>query len=180
MTNKAAFLQQLNTTNTSDMIDMLLHGACGRCSNFYWDWTGTKCHKNVNESSCEKGTVEYMDSEVGDNLQVKYQKKYIHCANYYQALILEQLAPLLFSSGVVNPDGKNCEYRCHGTCEYAICDQQPEVIQLQWMRYNHQSQEKPLTLPEYIHTVLVPKIEDISLRERVAAIAEMAILVANK
>ena len=50
-------------------------GKCKRCSNSYWDGNQELCHKNINDSSCELGLKEYLESDISENLQTKYKKK---------------------------------------------------------------------------------------------------------
>lgn len=61
---------------------VLGQGKCNRCSNCYWDGTQAKCHKNINESSCELGVKEYLESDITENLQRKYKKKRLTNVSY--------------------------------------------------------------------------------------------------
>lgn len=111
MTNKEVFIKNLNEANMSHFVDLIIGcGKCNRCSNFFWDGNYTGCHKNMNDSSCEEGIAQYMESRVGENLQVKYHKKYGTFRSYTHAMLGKQLAEILYQAGVVDLIEPPCEW----------------------------------------------------------------------
>lgn len=111
-TNREAFMERLQKADTEEFVRLITcYGKCGRCSNDYWDGNYTGCHQNKNESSCEEGIAEFMEANVGENLQVKYGKKYSAFNSYNQASIARHLAEVLFQAGIVEKMEPPCE-RC--------------------------------------------------------------------
>lgn len=112
-TNREKFIEKLKTADTESFINLITGcGKCARCSNSFWDGNCTGCHKNINNSSCEEGMAQYMESRVGENLQVKYHKKYGAFRSYSHAALGRQLADILFQAGVVDKLEPPCTSWC--------------------------------------------------------------------
>lgn len=110
-TNREVFMEKLQESSIEDFIHLTTGGGkCLRCSNYFWDGNYTGCHKNINDSSCEAGIAEYLESEVGTNLQVKYNKKYGAFRSYSPAMVGKMLAEVLFQAGVVAKLEPPCEW----------------------------------------------------------------------
>lgn len=115
-TNREVFMERLQKADTEDFVNFIAYGKCMRCSNNYWDGNYTGCHQDKNESSCKKGIVEFMDAHVGENIQVKYGKKYSAFNSYNQASLARHLATVLFQAGVVEKMESSCSI-----CKAADC-----------------------------------------------------------
>ena len=82
-TNRELFMEKLQDADMKEFVELITcYGKCTRCSNNYWDGNYTGCHENKNESSCEEGIAEFMEARPGENLQVKYGKKYSAFCSY--------------------------------------------------------------------------------------------------
>lgn len=109
-TNRELFMEKLQDADMKKFVELITcHGKCTRCSNNYWDGNYTGCHENKNESSCEEGIAEFMEARPGENLQVKYSKKYSAFCSYTQASLAKHLAVILFQTGVVEKLEPPCE-----------------------------------------------------------------------
>lgn len=118
-TNRELFLKELEEADMDYFVRLITgYNKCARCSNFYWDGNYTECHKDKNNSSCEEGIAQHMKSKVGENLQVKYHKKYSAFRSYFHAMLGKQLANILFQSDVVDKLEPTCEY-----CESSECSE---------------------------------------------------------
>lgn len=74
MTGEEKFWEDLQKKKAIDI--MQFDGRhCKYCSNNYWDGNQARCHKNINHSSCEQGYKEYLESDISENLQKKYNKQ---------------------------------------------------------------------------------------------------------
>ena len=61
MKNNQKILNDLDINSLGDML--LGRKKCSCCSNGYWDGGQPRCHKNINNSSCEEGVREYLKGE---------------------------------------------------------------------------------------------------------------------
>lgn len=181
-TNREAFMEELQNADTNRLVELTTgYGRCHRCSNYFWDGNQGECHKNINESSCEKGMAEWFDANVGENLQIKYKKKSWKFHNYTQASYARMLADLLYSCGLVEKTDNKCNYCRKKECVMStICSS--SWINIRNMASNYaKSLTKDLD-PRYeeytinnirrkyedefvfIEEVLLPKIEDLEVR----------------
>ncbi len=160
-TNRDLFIEKLSKSETAQII-RIMNGAgkCTRCSNHYWDWNLRKCHKNINDSDCEQGQAEYLDSYPEENLQKKYHKKYFRCKNSQHAELLQKIAGILFNSGVVVMEKKKLEEEdlfcrfCTKQCQVADCEKMAQIINT---IYRKDEEHNHLPLQEYLKQVLIPK-----------------------
>lgn len=122
-TNREVFMEKLQDSNIETFVYMITSGGkCTRCSNHYWDGNVSKCHQNINNSSCDKGIAEYMEARSGENAQVKYNKKYSTFCSYSHAMLGKELATVLYQAGVVDKLEPPCEWCGPDKDECINCD----------------------------------------------------------
>lgn len=92
-------------------------GRCKRCSNSYWDGNQELCHRNINDSSCELGLKEYLESDIGENLQIKYKKKRFTDIKY-EDWIKEDICESRNCEWCSSKPFDNEKHECHG-CVFA-------------------------------------------------------------
>lgn len=160
-TNRDLFIEKLSKSDTTQIARIINgEGKCTRCSNHYWDWNQNKCHKNINDSNCEQGQAEYLDSYPGENLQKKYHKKYFNCKNSQHAELLQKIEGILFASGVMVAEKEKLEEEdlfcrfCMKQCPTADCEKMAQIINT---IHRHDSDYSGLPLQEYLKQVLIPK-----------------------
>lgn len=110
MTNREMFLEKLKSVDMHDFVNFIIgYGKCTRCSNYYWDGIHGECHKNLNNSTCEEGIAQFMESKVGENLQNKYHKVYSGFRSYFHAALGQQLVTILFKANIVDKTEDICK-----------------------------------------------------------------------
>lgn len=88
MTN-LEMLKQIN--DPAEFSRILNYGKCRRCSNYYREKNRPDyCHSTINESDCETGIKEWLESEPEHNLQAKYNKQYNHFASTKDGVLYHQ------------------------------------------------------------------------------------------
>lgn len=181
-TNKAIFLEELSAcTDSQTFVDMISSGKCSHCSNHYWDMGQSKCHKNINESSCEKGQAEYFESSPEEDLQIKYRKKYWSCENVEDAYNKLNLIRTLHKAGVI--EKAECCQRCLNKESFRSCEAcDITVNQLQRM-YGSEIRRQDVERSKYpfkrfLQDKIIPAIKDEKLRKE--AVAHMKICYPEK
>lgn len=102
-TNRDLLMEQLQNASTEDFISLSWYGKCSRCSNNFWDGNQDRCHVNINESSCELGYKEWLESYPEENLQEKYHKKYWCFKDCISAHLGKELVDILYISKAIAP-----------------------------------------------------------------------------
>lgn len=117
MTNKELFLIRLQNSSTEEFVRLTsLWGKCSRCSNYFWDGNQTHCHKNINESSCEKGYAEWLDARPDEDLQKKYNKRYFYFRDRVSAFLGKGIMDILYTYNAVTPPADYGEKKCLDGC----------------------------------------------------------------
>lgn len=184
--NKDIFLEELQKADSSKFIGLInSRGKCWRCSNHFWDGSQSACHKNFNDSSCEEGQKEYFESYPGENLQLKYHKKYIYCKNYMDAVLKKELMVALYSSGQVEfAENSRCN-SCSDDCIEVMCFKQYQNLIDMHRRYAKAKYEtlktdseryllqQNFTFAVYLRDVFIPAISDDEIRGRAKQMFEL-------
>lgn len=153
-TNREIFMEKLEAADMSRFINMITGcGKCTRCSNSYWDGNASRCHKDANNSSCEEGISQYMESRVGEDLQLKYCKKYLIFRSHHHAMLGKYLATILFQEGIVDKSEPICE-----ACEINNCSKCENF----WRNIINMSDDyKKMLIKPYVKDYTVASIESI-------------------
>lgn len=161
-TNKDLLSEKLQTAATvDDFIKQSTNGSnqCARCSNNYWDGSQNSCHKNTNDSSCEQGYKEWLESYPGENLQVKYHKKYGCVKDPINAYFEKEITLLLYQSKAIT-----LPTRCENCYEKSKCHLTDCTMYYQHILNLHQeytrNSHKIKNVDSFIEQVLIPKIQD--------------------
>lgn len=173
-------MEQLQGATTEEFIALQCTGKCGRCSNYYWDGSVSKCHEGINESNCEKGYAEWLESYPGEDLQRKYNKQYWCVKNHTHAYFMREIMDHLYFSGIlISPleTETRCGH-CHGrkSCAGTECFMYYQHLLNEYKVHNEKlSEEKhaEISLTQYISDALVPQIADAETRGRIKQILEL-------
>lgn len=191
ITNREMFMENLANSSDEEFVDLITcKGKCTRCSNYYWDANNSGCHKNMNNSSCEKGIREFMESDIDENLQLKYAKRYIVFHNHEEATAGKMIAEILYRCGVVDKSDececRFCAYKDNDECiNKRICckaswinikimrDAYTKSLKSELPDFGHDYDkmmidEKYRDVLVYIEDVLVPKIKSDENKNRIS------------
>lgn len=181
-TNREVFMEKLQNSDTDEFVHLIRGGGqCFRCSNYFWDGNQGECHKNINESSCEAGVAEWLEANEGENLQIRYKKKYWKFHNYTQASYARMLADILYSCGLIDKTDNRCSH-----CKKSECVMST-TCSSSWINIRNMAWEYTKTLIKdlderyeaytisqikekyedefnFIEEVLIPKIGDLEVR----------------
>lgn len=190
-TNREVLLEQLQTAvTTEEFIALQRNGKCDRCSNYFWDGPQAKCHKNINESNCELGYKEWLESYPGENLQEKYHKKYWYFKNNCIAQNVKDLMDLLYASKTITvPTDTEAVCKMCGnqkSCTSTWCYMYYQHLLNLYNAYIREQAKKEdadkdgndikhkvykpqqsITMKTFISTVLLPNIQDTVVKEKI-------------
>lgn len=183
MNNEKLFKDELNHMHIEEFARFIsAPDKCLRCSNYYWDGSQSRCHKNINDSSCVEGTLEWLESDNTDDLQSKYHKKYFTFKDKQSADIGKKILHLIYSTGMIEKLYDNCYGCTTDNCIEADCSTCWWNLILMQNRYIREIQhkmdpkntyeiqkfeEKYRVLTTWLQDVIVPYISDISVKDQV-------------
>lgn len=183
-TNREIYMDVLKTAGMEQFVKQITGtGKCLRCSNRYWDGNYAGCRRDCNRSSCEEGIRQYMESYPGENLQVKYHKKYLTFRSYEQAQLGHEFVSVLYKAGVVERLEPPCSICTRSDCPdcdrfwcnildmsrhyayelvkgYDDKDDSLEAIKARELYRKYYQQDRT-----FLSEILVPKIKDDALRK---------------
>lgn len=180
-TNQELFLEELTNASPRKFVDLISSEKCSRCSNHYWDMAQNKCHSGINDSTCEEGQAEYLESRPDEDLQAKYHKKYWSCKDRKDAKNKLELVRLLCKTGLIG-DADICT-RCSNReglpCRHTDCDQKVTKLQEMYKEYIKQAASQmghieanqvftTFTMEKYLWNVLIPSITNPEIKEQVS------------
>lgn len=201
-TNREVFTETLQKATTEEFVRLTTGcGKCGRCSNHFWDGSVTPCHQNINNSNCNEGYAEWLESYVGEDLQEKYNKKYWYFRDHTSAQLSRQIVDILYSTGTVDSpaeaDEKQCSCCTHKkSCTKTFCymyyqhlhnlrdkyieDKAKEKIkgvhgeenQKRELEYYKEDIGRSLRTEDFIVEVLIPQIKDERARGKAELLVE--------
>lgn len=186
-TNQELFLEELTNASPRKFVDLISTGKCSRCSNHYWDMAQAKCHSGINDSTCEEGQAEYLESRPDEDLQAKYHKKYWSCKDREDARNKLELVRLLCKTGLIGDEEicTRCSNREGVPCRHTDCDRKVEKLQKLYKDHIKQTTNqmehleanqvcREFTLARYLWDVLIPDITDPGIKEQISTCMKKA------